>query len=137
MKNEEKDESWERIGRDLEQDLLGTRKLIYNLAKNYRKTVAPLSYAVKDKDREELLTDADEISERWRHYFENVLSVPNNVEQNEPEYNMEGNIETDEGPINTEEIETSLKRMKNGKAAGEDMILSEILKRSEKKVFNG
>ncbi len=54
VKNQEKKQLWERIGRNLEQDLLRTRKLIYNLAKNYRKAAAPPFYAVKDEDGEEL-----------------------------------------------------------------------------------
>ncbi|XP_076038272.1 uncharacterized protein LOC143023569 [Oratosquilla oratoria] len=126
VKNQEKDKRWEEIGRDLAQDLLGTRKLIYDLAQNHRKKSALPSYAVKDENGEELLTDAVKIDSRWKNYFENLLNIPNNVEQNEPEENVEELFESDEDPITIEEIKSSLNRMKNGKAAGEDMIPSEI-----------
>ncbi|XP_076038778.1 uncharacterized protein LOC143023980 [Oratosquilla oratoria] len=126
VKNQGKDKTWDKIGKDLAQDLLGTRKLIYKLAKNYRKKSAPPSYAVKDENGEELLTDAEKNDSRWKNYFENLLNIPNNVEQNEPEFNVEELLESDEDPITVEEIKSSLIRMKNGKAVGEDMIPSEI-----------
>ncbi|XP_076061579.1 uncharacterized protein LOC143037328 [Oratosquilla oratoria] len=128
VKKQEKDKTWEKIGRDLAQDLLGTRKLIYNLAKNHRKNSEPPSYAVIDENGEELRTNAEKIDSRWKNYFENLLNIPNNVEQNDPEYNVEELLESDEDLITVEEIKSSLNRMKNGKAAGADMIPSEILK---------
>ena len=128
IKKREKEQVWIRIGRDLEADLLGTRKLIYNLAKNYRKGSAPPAYAVKGENGE-LLTVPEEISRRWTEYFENLLNVVNNTEgnyqQNEEESDG-GNSE--DSPITVEEVQAALKKMKNGKAAGEDLIPAEILK---------
>ena len=127
MKNEAKKTAWERIGRDLEEDLLGTRKLIYNLAKNYRKDSAPPTYAVKDEDGTDLITDPDKIGERWKDYFRGLLNVSNDLEENIQEIDEEI-IGEEDRPIVIEEIREALKKMKNGKAAGEDLIPTEILK---------
>ena len=47
-----KEESWRKIGEDLEVDTSGTKKLRYSLAKNYREKKNPASYAVKDKNNQ-------------------------------------------------------------------------------------
>ena len=41
-----KQESFEQIGNDLENDFDGAKKLIYHMAKNYRKESQPPSYAI-------------------------------------------------------------------------------------------
>jgi hypothetical protein len=37
VKRNSKQQVWQMIGEDLRQDLEGTRKLLYSMAKNYRK----------------------------------------------------------------------------------------------------
>lgn len=37
IKRDAKIQAWEKIGEDLEQDIQGTWKLIYSIARNYRK----------------------------------------------------------------------------------------------------
>ena len=49
-----KQDSWEQIGNDLENDFDGTKKLIYQTAKNYRKESQPPAYAIKDMNEENL-----------------------------------------------------------------------------------
>lgn len=59
----DKKQVWIQIGRDLKSNLLGTRKLIYHFAKNYRKESALPLNAVKEENGE-LLIVSEEIGRR-------------------------------------------------------------------------
>ena len=63
VKRKSKEESWRKIGEDLKADFKGTKKLLYNLANNYRGKRQCISYAIKDKN-DYLLTESGEIAER-------------------------------------------------------------------------
>ena len=126
VKSLAKQNCWIRIGRDLENDLQGTRKLIYNTARNYKKGSQPPTYAIKDPNTETLLTEEREIELGWKTYFERLLNVIDNLdEEGIIEFNINGSTELD---ISMEELEDALKRMKNGKAPGVDKIPAELLK---------
>ena len=73
------EESWIEIGAKLEDDFHSTKKLLYNLAKQYRQGNKAQSYTVKDVDGE-LLTDPKEIDLRWKDYFKELLNGGATVE---------------------------------------------------------
>ena len=79
VKKGAKEGSWRKIGEDLKSDFRGTRKLLYSLANSYRRKRQFFSHAIKDNN-EVLLTDSEEISERWKEYFCDLLNVPNSQE---------------------------------------------------------
>jgi hypothetical protein len=56
---------WGRIGSDLLQYLAGTRKLLYSMAKNYRRGDSDNTSAMMDREGENLLVEEDKIAERW------------------------------------------------------------------------
>ena len=77
------------------------------------------SLSIRDKNGK-LLHDKEKILERWKEYIGELF------DDNRPE---KPKIENLEGPpILKTEVESALKRMKNGKAAGEDEITAEMLK---------
>ena len=122
-----KEQSWKNIGEDLRNDLGGTKKLIYKIAKSYRKGSHPPTYAIKDQIDGTLLTDTREIELGWKNYFESLLNV-SNVDLGDAvvlEFHTEESTEPD---ISVRELEEALKRMKNGKASGVDQIPAELLK---------
>ncbi len=131
VKREAKKQAWEKIGDELEQDMQGTRKLIYSIAKNYRKREEPTARTIKDKEGT-LLTEQEEIDERWREYFSDLLGTNEDMQHQEPseeERNCEEDVE--ENNISREEIKHALKEMKNGKSPGCDEIPAELLSGSE------
>ena len=82
IKNQAKKASWIKIGQDLENDLQGTRKLIYSTARNYRNASQPPTYAIKNASGTNLLCEPQEIELRWKAYFESLLNYTHENEHN-------------------------------------------------------
>ncbi|XP_076067750.1 uncharacterized protein LOC143040554 [Oratosquilla oratoria] len=61
VKKESKAEVWQKIGNDLREDMEGTRKLLYNMARNYRKEKNEGAYA-EENQMEFLEGENDEIT---------------------------------------------------------------------------
>src|SRR5678815_2968938 len=129
IKRREKESTWERIGGELEEDLQGTRKLIYSIAKSYRKGSAPPTYAIKNENGL-LLTSPSDNSERWEEYFEQLLNIPNNIIEEDEQWEERHVALEERGDwqIVPEEVEQAMRKMKSGKAAGEDILPVEILR---------
>ena len=50
VKRRAKDDCWRKMGGDLEADMRGTKKLVYSMAKSYRKVENGNIYTVLDKN---------------------------------------------------------------------------------------
>ena len=74
VKNAAKQDMWAKIGSDLEEDLSGTKKLLYSMTKSYRGKNKDTSYAIKDKSNN-LLTEPEELAKRWGEYFMELLNI--------------------------------------------------------------
>uniref|UniRef100_H3AVD9 Reverse transcriptase domain-containing protein n=1 Tax=Latimeria chalumnae TaxID=7897 RepID=H3AVD9_LATCH len=115
-----KEEYYKNICRELNkcahnQNMRGTYRIINQLAGNFRKNTTQL---IKTKDGN-VPTNKIELLSEWRDYFSNFLNshIPiENVEIPEPETDLPINT----GEITTQEIERTIKVLKNGKAAGID-----------------
>ncbi|XP_076038441.1 uncharacterized protein LOC143023726 [Oratosquilla oratoria] len=75
IKRGAKREAWERVGEQLEEDFGGVKKLLYSMAKNYRKGENSMTGALKSANGEELLTEPEHICQRWMQYFEGSLDT--------------------------------------------------------------
>ena len=129
VKRQAKTECWTRLGNDLANDLQGMRKLIYSTARNYRRQSQPPSYAIKDESGLNLLTEEREIQQRWKEHFETLLNILDDIPENENEAIFDDIIENSNEPdIAIAEVKNTLKKMKNGKAPGDDGLPVELLK---------
>ena len=127
IKREAKRESWRIVGQNLAADYKEGKRLIYSIAKNYRKVQGPKSRVLKSKEGEVILGEQGK-DERWREYFSDLLNVEYDGElEGEELVNVEEMIEG-EGEITMREVEEAIKKSKNGKAAGGDGIPAELIK---------
>ena len=101
------------------------------MAKNDRMEKNETTYAVKDETGTNILTETNEISERWRQYFQNLLNAGEEEEIDTREDENLQFIENQGDEIRRDEVEYAIKRMKNGKASGEDEIPIEFIKALE------
>lgn len=118
VKRRNKDSTWIRIGRELKEDMQGTRKLVYGMAKNMKASKEPETHVVLNKEGEPLLEET-EVAERWREYFEELLNVQEEEEEEEEEIvealprERQGLEET--RLIQLEEVREAIKMLRNGK----------------------
>ena len=73
VKRREKAGTWRKLGEEL-KDHAGTRKLLYNVASNYRWKNKNTTHYVKDKNGN-LLVEPEAEAGRWIEYFEDLLNV--------------------------------------------------------------
>lgn len=121
-----KQQAWEEFGTKLEADSQANQKLFYKVLKNLRKSKNYTLRQVRAKDNR-ILTEENEIMERWREYFRELL----NPDERDHTTNEEEIIYTqgeEEKNIQLEEVLKAIKEMKKGKAAGHDRINAEMLK---------
>ena len=70
---------------------------------------------------------ADEKVARWKRYFEEVLNWQNTLEERAMA-GLEDHSHIDTPEVTREEVERVVKKLQNGKAAGDDRIIEEIWK---------
>ena len=128
VKKDAKESCWKQIGTDLENDLHGTKKLLYSLAKSYRGKNSEVTYAIKDKQGN-LLTQLEEIGTRWGEYFEELLNVEEEpVQVNKSDVEDEYEVAEEANLITMDELRSAISVMKKGKSPGEDGLPVEILR---------
>ena len=134
LKRIAKEQSWERIGEQLRQDMRGTKKLIYNISRKFKKGEAAASHAVKDKDGI-LQVEPERVQNRWREYYSELYNgrVEVLVEPVQRVDLAEGREE--ERSITLDEVKNAISGMKNGKSPGCDELPAEIFKAGEDMVL--
>ena len=60
---------------ETERDVIGTKKLIYLLAKSYRKGEQQCPFTIQMKYSDEIITEPEEVKTCWTDYFSNLLIV--------------------------------------------------------------
>ena len=59
------------LGDEMESDVIGTEKLIYQLAKSSRKGQQQRPFPIKMKDSDEIITEPEQVKKFWTDYFSN------------------------------------------------------------------
>ena len=101
-------------------------KTLYELTKVLSNQKPRQSIAIKDKEGK-ILTSSEDRRKRWKEHFSEILNrdEPQTPVTAEEEEEIE---DIDTNPPTLAEIQNAIKRLKNGKAAGEDLIVAELLK---------
>ena len=107
-----KEKAWEEFGRKIEVDAKGNQKILYKVLKNVRNSNKEECLRIKD-EKDQIITADEEVMERWRRYFEGLLSDGGNVDVG-TEIIHDAIWEGDK--ITKEEIEMAMDGLKNGKA---------------------
>ncbi|GJQ71446.1 hypothetical protein Trydic_g11171 [Trypoxylus dichotomus] len=89
------------------------------------------SATLKDKEGQ-TLSDRKMITRRWKEYFEELLNTPSQVSIQQmhgpgDSQDTAGGV-LEEGKITKEHLEEVLKRLKNGKASGDDKLTTKMFK---------
>lgn len=126
-----KQEEWVKFGEKMRDNYKENHKLFYSTLKQLRqKRTNPLKNIRNEQG--EIVTKEENIMERWRRHFEEVLEDSDEEKEesdNETEQNgMKANEGIDTEMISEIELEEAIKKIKLGKAAGKDKISSEMIK---------
>ena len=73
------------------------------------------------------LQKSEEKLARWKRHFDKVLNVQSVVAENVVE-ELENHSEAETTQVTGEEVEKAVRKLQNGKAAGEDEIVAMLLK---------
>lgn len=119
-----KRQNWEEFGQKMENNKEGNHKLIYRVIKSKKKKKQLPLIQLKGKDGK-LITDQDEVMNRWREHFEELLNIGKKTGVNEQVRQQTEDIQEE---IQMEEVTEALGELKAGKAAGYDMIKAEQIK---------
>lgn len=114
-----KAEVWNTIGKDLEENMLNTKLLIYSMT-NYEKGGPPPWYTL---DEESDTSNVKAMPRRWERYFEALI----NIEDVLNVYAAKDDC-VSETEISIEETERAIKCMSSGLAPGNDNLPVEIFK---------
>ena len=114
----------------VERDVVGTKKLIYQLPQSYRKGQQQRPFTNKMKDSDEIITEPEEVKTYWTDYFSNLLNLDTQGNDEIGESRFEDNMNIEE--ITEDEVKTAVVRSGNGKTPGCDIIPNEIYTKGSK-----
>lgn len=108
---------WEKFSADMEHDLYGGQRKVWNTLRNRKRTV-------NEEVQVNMITP-----EKWETYVRDLYgSRPGNNEDNDNEDNTYIEELPEEDGITLEEVHEALSKLKNRKAPGPDRIVNEMLK---------
>ncbi|XP_063907437.1 uncharacterized protein LOC135125709 [Zophobas morio] len=126
----EKAKEWEEFVEKMEENRKSNQKLFYANLKRLRQEENKSVSQIINKEGQ-ILNNPTEILDRWKEYFTELLE---GTENNQEASNYDGTTvsepkaEITENDIHIDEVTSAIKSLKNGKAAGIDMIKPEMIK---------
>ena len=75
FKRQSKKDSWSTLCEEMERGVIGTKMLIYQLAKSSRKGQQQRPFTIKMKDLDESITEPEEVKKCWTDYLSNLLLI--------------------------------------------------------------
>jgi exonuclease III len=117
-----KEKSWEEFGERLESNFLLANKVFWQTICRLRGKKSLSVRGIKSKDGE-LLSNEEDILQRWREHFEDLLNPVSGT--SDDRLPVQAGAETN---LSVAEVISAIKSLKSGKAAGIDEIRPEMLK---------
>ena len=126
---QKKNEVDERDGIQLSRKFRENKKLFWSDVNVKRKERDQMSMRVRDSDGN-IVTDASDVKQRWKEYFEWLLNVDDGrrAELTESGLGVMNELANGELEISVEDVRKAVKKLKGGKSPGVDGITSEMLK---------
>ena len=118
-----KEKSWEEFGRQLDSNYFLANKVFWQTIHRLRGKRSSATYSNK-VSAGNIITDENEILSRWIEYFKDLLNPVKASTRDTYKVTHQGEKEV----FTVAEEATAIKRIKYGKAAGEDEIRPETLK---------
>ena len=101
-------------------------RTLYKITKSLNGNVRSGNCPIRDEGDKIITDDSEEVS-RWQNHFQSILNRPSPDEEADiPEAEVDLDINAD--PPTEEEIISSIKAMKSGKAGGKDGVTADMLK---------
>ncbi len=120
---------WEEMGEKMIEDMRKVKKMLYGLAKSYRRGKTK-QYNIKDEEGN-VITEQEKIQNRWLEYFGELLNAEEGDEEEDLE---EEEMEQDFEEIMVEEFDRALAKMKNGKTPGVDGTPIQLIKEGGRRI---
>ena len=95
--------------------------------------VTPTSIILDENNRP--LHKAEEKLARWQRHFSEVLNVQNNLEEGVV-MALEDHSQSDTPEVSREEVVRAVNKLQNGKAAGGDKVVAELVKKGGETMVN-
>ena len=129
MIRHKKNEVDERDGIQLSRKFRDNKKLFWSNVNMKRKDRGQMNMQVRDSDGN-IVTDASDVKQRWKEYFEWLLNVDDGRRAELTEIGLGVMNESANGEleIGVEDVRKAVKKLKGGKSPGVDGITSEMLK---------
>ena len=105
----------------------GQMKKVYEATRKICGVRANKVEMIRSKDGR-MLSKEEEIKSRWKQHFEEVLNRPAPVQTPEINVNVPEDEDIESGFVTKEEIKAAIRATQNGKSAGVDEVVVELLK---------
>ena len=101
-------------------------KELYRLARQRDKAGKDVQHVSVMKDKNgDMMVNSEAVLKRWKEYFEKLMNEENNREPRTEETEV---VNEKVNCVSKEEVKTTLRRMKKGKAVGPDELPVEVWK---------
>ena len=131
LKRTLKEKSWKDLTEELKEDFTRNKKLIYRLSKSFRNP-RNRNRNIADENGE-LITEPEQVNEKWTEYFSNLLNVPQDELIDEEEEVVEIEINP-EDTVTMTEMKEAMKEMSNRKACGTDGLPIELFREASENI---
>lgn len=125
LRKKKREHMMDKLKQIEQENVMNNIRNFYQLTKQQRHGYQSKINIIKDKDGR-TLTGTQQIKERWKEYFSELLNVQQDRVIEEEEL---ATAEVEDIEPSFEEMEFAIKRLKNGKSPGSDGIACEFIKK--------